>query len=510
MNSTNKLWTLLVTLFLACSTFVHATTLKLPTRDMVGPEAMPDTIAPITAPFEMSTPTLPHIPNKTFSCKLSKKGLQTQKIQAAIDRATEAGGGTVILPSGVWTTGRIILRSHVNLHLSEGCELHFSGDIKEYLPAVLTRDEGIDIYSLGACVYANGETDIALTGKGKIVGPSTDCEIYRTNSEKTRNIEIVVGNKPIEERIYDGSINPEVFLPKTFAPINCQNVLIESVTLEQGLFWNVVPQYCQNVIIRGVTVHSHGHGRTDGIDIDSSTDCLIEYCSLDCQDDCYTFKSGRGMDGVLKNRPTERVVVRYCLALRGVGGFVCGSETAGGMSDIYMHDCVFDGTERGFRFKTRRPRGGKSRNIFIERVRAKLLRDAVVSDMLGSVEWMGELAARTFDRPVDILTPEFRDITIHNVLIEQCRDMVRIDGIPESPLQNLYFGQSVVRCNRLGHIRDARNIYLDELDIITPDSVLILDNAPRTTISKVRDLSSQQPLEVQYEGYPSPYLIEIH
>ena len=95
---------------------------------------------------------------------------------------------------------------------------------------------------------------------------------------------------------------------------------IEGVTLDAGLYWNVVPQYCENVVIRGVTVRSHGHGRTDGVDVESSRNVLVEYCSLDCQDDNYTLKSGRGVDGVRVGIPTENVVIRKSLALRGGGG----------------------------------------------------------------------------------------------------------------------------------------------------------------------------------------------
>lgn len=153
---------------------------------------------------------------------------------------------------------------------------------------------------MGAFIYAHDAENIAVTGKGKIVGPSTDCEIYQVNREKALNIENVCrnGDMPLAERVFDGKQNGgAVFLPKTIAPINCKNVLIEGVTMEQGLYWNVVPQYCDGVIIRGVTVSSFGHGRTDGIDIESSRNVLVEYCSLDCQDDCYTMKSGRGKDG---------------------------------------------------------------------------------------------------------------------------------------------------------------------------------------------------------------------
>ena len=81
----------------------------------------------------------------------------------------------MVVPPGVWRTGRLILKSNVNLHLSEGAELRFSGNIIDYLPAVFTRDEGVELYSLGACLYADGQENIALTGKGKVVGPPTSA-----------------------------------------------------------------------------------------------------------------------------------------------------------------------------------------------------------------------------------------------------------------------------------------------------------------------------------------------
>lgn len=318
-------------------------------------------IAPIQAPFEMPQLQRPQIADRQATVAMSASKMNTQAIQQAIDKMAQQGGGTVVIPAGNWQTGRIELKSGINLHLSEGATLHFSGEIKDYLPVVFTRDEGIEIYSLGAFIYAHDAENIAITGRGRIVGPSTDCEIYQNNKEKALNIGVICqnGEMPLQDRVFDGVRNDgEVFLPKTIAPINCKNVLIEGITLDQGLYWNVVPQYCENVIIRGVTVRSFGHGRTDGIDIESSRNVLVEYCSLDCQDDTYTMKSGRGVDGVKIGRPTENVVVRHCLALRGAGGIVCGTEVAGGVNNVYCHDCVFDGTDQAFRFKSRRTRGG--------------------------------------------------------------------------------------------------------------------------------------------------------
>ncbi|MBQ9671436.1 MAG: hypothetical protein IJV34_01110 [Prevotella sp.] len=70
-----------------------------------------------------------------------------------------------------------------------------------------------------------------------------------------------LSTKPISERICDGQQGWPVLLPMMVAPVNCKNILIESITIDQGLFWNIVPQYCDNVIICGVTVNSAGHGQ---------------------------------------------------------------------------------------------------------------------------------------------------------------------------------------------------------------------------------------------------------
>lgn len=452
----------------------------IPTRHDVGPQAMPDTIAPVKGPFAMRQPRRPHFPDRKTLVALGKKGVNTNRIQLAIDEMSRAGGGTVEIPKGEWLTGRIELKSNVCLNIPEGATLRFSGDIKHYLPVVFTRDEGIDIYSLGAFIYANGAESIAVVGNGRIVGPSTDCEIYRNNRAKALNIEAICknGEMPLENRVFDGKRNDgEVFLPKTIAPINCKNVLIEGVTLEQGLYWNVVPQYCENVIVRGVTVRSYGHGRTDGIDVDSSKDVLVEYCSLDCQDDCYTMKSGRGVDGMLVAKPTENVVVRHCLALRGAGGIVCGTEVAGGVRNVYCHDCVFDGTDQAFRMKTLRPRGGGVENLFVERVRANVTGAAFYCDMLGSLKWGGDLARRygkvgkdtATEQEIAALrtkyTPRFNAVRIDNVDVEHCDVFISAIGLPESPLSDVRISNAKVRARRLSVMRDVENFRLESLDL---------------------------------------------
>jgi len=497
-----KLISLITTVVLFFSLTVQAQ----PTRQQVGPQAMPETIATIQAPFEMPQLQRPIFPQQKVVVKMAKKGLSTTQIQQAIDQMVNQGGGTVSIPAGDWLTGRIILRSNINLHLDKGCRLHFSGQIANYQPAVFTRDEGIEIYSLGAFIYANGERNIAITGEGEIIGPSTDCEIYKRNMANALDIEKLIGDNPLELRCYDGISTKEVFLPKTIAPINCTNVLIEGVTLTQGLYWNIVPQYCDSVIIRGVTVNSFGHGRTDGIDIDSSRGVLIEYCSLDCQDDCYTMKSGRGWDGLRVNRPTENVVVRHSLALRGAGGIVCGTEVAGFVRNIYCHDCVFDGTDQAFRVKSRRTRGGGIENYFVERIRANVLKSAFYCDLLGSKRWMGELANR-FPKPERTrFTPYFHDISVHDVIIENCRELISYKGQPELPVKNVFFGNAKVNCQHIGHVQDVTGFAMKDVAIHSEDSVLTLDGCSVVNIFGVNNITRQAPIKIVQTGERCSYV----
>ncbi len=477
-----------------------------PTADEVGPNAMPKDIAPVKAPFRTIDFSYPTFPDLIVKVKLRKGKMATKAIQEAIDAVAAKGGGTVAVPKGTWTTGRIELKSNVNLHLDEGCNLVFSGKIKDYQPAVFTRDEGIEIYSLGAFIYANNAENIALTGKGCITGPDISSEIYQRNQKYCLNIENIVGMKPVDQRRYDGLKTREVFLPKTFSPINCRKVLIEGVTLRQGLYWNVVPEYCDNVIIRGVTVESFGHGRTDGIDIESCSNVLIEYCSLDCQDDCYTMKSGRGWDGLRVGRPTENVVMRHCVAKRGGGGIVCGTEVAGGIKNIYVADCVFDGTDRAFRFKSRRRRGGGIDGVYVERVRASVVHSVLEVDLLGSVKWSGELAKRLPPQEITRFTPTFSNISIHDVDVECQGKLFSVQGLPERPVSNLFFGNAKARCKSIGSISDVKSFSLKDVLVHTADTAVTIDGCEKASFYGFNNADTGRPVKVEQEGMPSPYL----
>lgn len=468
-----------ISIFCACSPVQESQTVSIPTASEVGDECMPAEIAPVKAPFDMPQPAKPIFPDTVVQLSLNDApdDKQTTYINQQIDALSQAGGGTISLEPGVWRSGRIELKSNINLHLPHGVEIHFSGEIKDYLPAVFTRMEGTECISSGAFIYANNQENIALTGGGTLVSPGLDCEIAKTFWENNgaHKLKRITADMPIEERVFDGSSEEcTMYLPKTFSPINCKNILVEGIRVQGSLTWNITPIYCENVIIRGINVRSIGIPTGDGIDIESTKNVLIEYSTLANGDDCYTIKSGRSEDGLRVNIPSENIVIRHCLTKEGHGAITCGSETAAGIKNLYVHDCVFDGTERGIRFKTRRTRAGGGDSLFYERIRIINAKEAMRWDMLGSAFFMGELASRHPVPQVNRLTPHFRNIFMKDIIVENAEHFIRLSGIPESPAANILIENCDVTCNKLPQFTDVDGLTIRNSTITAQDSTSIL------------------------------------
>lgn len=480
---------------------------KLVTVADVGQDNLSDSIAKVKAPFSTILFSKPDFPTETLSITPSGQKDNTKQIQTAIDNLALKGGGTVVLSSDVWHSGRIELKTNINLHFEDGATLYFSGKVEDFRPAVFTRIEGIEVNSLGACIYANGANNIAITGKGRLIGPPKDSEI-RERILTTDVIDNVVNpNTPIKERVYDGTSQDWIFPPMFISPINCTNIYIEGISLENTAFWNIVPIYCDGVIIRGVKVNSIGIPRGDGIDIESSRNVLIEYCTLSCGDDCFTMKAGRGPDGIRVNRPTENVVVRYSLAEEGHGGITCGSETAGMIRNLYVHDCVFNNTGVGIRFKTRRPRGGGGENLTYERLRMNLRYTAFKWDMLGGTGSVGELANRLPEREVNELTPRYTNIHAKDLLIENCTHFVKVLGIPESPVNKLLLENIETNCTNFIFAHDIKNATFKNIILNGNDSIIQLTDSRNIRFDNIQFNTDKAPVKLVISGSKSDSIV---
>ncbi|MCA9257822.1 MAG: hypothetical protein KDA61_01425 [Planctomycetales bacterium] len=474
-----------------------------PQINQVGPAAMPARIAPIVAPFEMQQPRLPQFPTRETSivawgAAANQSELVTASIQRAIDETSTAGGGVVVVPAGDWNTGRIELKSGVNLRVEQGARLIFSGQIRDYLPAVPARYEGLDAMTPGGLIYAHQATQIAVTGGGQLVGPA-DGPLREARPGLSD--QLVDSTAPLEERIFDGQEGRHYFRPYFICLVECRQALIEGVSLTNGPMWNITPIYCEDVVVRGVTINSRGVVNGDGVNVESSRNVLVEYCQVDTGDDCFALKAGRNADGLRASRPVENVVFRFNRATGGFGGITCGSETAGGIRHVHVHDCVFENVRHAVYMKTRRPRGGGCEDVVIERVRFSAYNHAVFFDMIGSPLYVGELGRRLPKRELTPSTPYYRRITLRDLEGTCPRgDALKIKGIPESPAHDIEFLNCTIAGKGLVNLADVDRVLVSDCQLTADLPEVHLLDAANVSIRRCRIASSEFPPKIVTEG----------
>jgi len=423
----------------------------------VAPAAHPpaawggDPIAPIVAPFPMPQLARPAFPPHVVDIRAhgavaGGATKNTAAIAASIKACAEAGGGRVLVPAGQWLTGPVHLRSKIELHLAEGAELIFSDRFEDYLPVVLVRVGGVEVYNYSPFIYARDCTDVAITGPGKLNGNSRAWWDWKKKETKAF-FEMAARGVPVEKRVFG---TPEAAIRPNFVVfLNCRNVLWEGFTIGGGPNWTLHPVYCENLIIRRVHVLTDGPNN-DGIDPDSCRNVLVEHCVFDTGDDCLVIKSGYNEDGWRVARPTENVVMRWCTSKRGHGGLVIGSEMSGDVRNVYMHDCDFDGTDRAVRIKSRRDRGGVVEHVWAERLRVRNMQQDVV---IMNMDYTADRNAPIAKKP-----PVFRDIHIKDVTADGAPVAIRLTGLDDSPIENITFENMTIASTqgvKLSHVRNV-------------------------------------------------------
>ena len=358
-------------------------------------------------------------------------------INRAILECSQNGGGTVLVPKGNFYTGPLTLKSNVNLHLEDGATLKFLTDPNLYYPAVLTRWEGIDCYNARPLIYAYGETNIAITGKGIIDGQGSNeawwpmCGarhygwkegmIAQSQGGRQKLLTWAETSTPVYQRVLsleDG------MRPQLINLYGCNTILIEGVTLLNSPFWVIHPLFCESLIVRGVHIFNRGPNG-DGCDPESCKNVLIEDCLFDTGDDCIAIKSGRNGDGRKWKTPSENIIVRNCKMKNGHGGVVIGSEISGGYRNLFVEDCEMDSPEldRAIRIKTNTCRGGIVENVYVRNVTVGQCREAVLKINL----------LYESDEPCDrSFPPVVRNVFLRNVTSKGSDYGVLINGLPNA------------------------------------------------------------------------------
>ncbi len=413
----------------------------------------------------------PHFPNREFlATDFGAKGDgvsdNSQAFAAAIAQCHQLGGGRVRVSKGQFLTGPIHLLSNVNLHLDDGCILLFSTKVENYLPAVFTRWEGMELMGLSPLIYAFEQENIAITGKGTLDGQANERNWWPwkggatwgkngiANQDKARAqlVEDIENNRPVNERIY---ANGAQLRPPFIQFYRCKNVLIADLTITHSPFWLINPVLCDNVTVRGVTCVSLGPN-SDGCNPESCKNVVIENCFFDTGDDCIAIKSGRNADGRRINIPSENIVIRGCEMRNGHGGVVIGSEISGSAHNIFVENCKMDSPEleRGIRIKTNSVRGGTIENIYFKDIKIGDVETAIVIDFAYE-----EGDAGTF-------TPTVRNIEIRNLHCENAKQIFNINGYERSPISQLHIiNADFIQAASIGVIKNTHDFITENVTI---------------------------------------------
>ena len=356
----------------------------------------------------------------------------TTVIARAIEACAAAGGGRVVIPAGEFLTGPIHLRSGVNLHLETNAVLKFSTDPKAYLPAVLTRFEGMECYNYSPLIFAFGQTNVAVTGEGTLDGQADDSNWLAWKGQKG----VTNGTQRAARARLDKMNNDQVpvikrhfgtgdFLRPNFIQFHCcRNVLIEGVKIRRSPMWEIHPLLCTNVTVRGVDILSHG-ANNDGCDPESCCDVLIEKCVFDTGDDCIAIKSGRNADGRRVGVPSQNIIIRDCTMRDGHGGTAIGSEISGGCRNVFVENCQMDSPELtcALRLKSNAMRGGVLENIFMRNVNVGLVKDSVLQ-----IDFLYEEGAKGEQKPVA------RNVVMENMQVAQTPRVLNVKGFPAASI----------------------------------------------------------------------------
>jgi polygalacturonase len=384
----------------------------------------------------------------------------TKALQALIDKTAAAGGGTIVVPKGVFLTGALFFKQGVNLSIEKDGVLKGSIDPQEY-PQVKTRWEGIEREWTSALLNFTDMNGVQFDGEGTVDGSGDQWQqrsgFRRPPGQAGQAGQAGQPGAPGAERPAPPP-GPRVGRPRLICFTNCKRVRVANLKFHNQAVWCLHILYSEDVLVDAVNITAdHNIPSSDGIDIDSSRRVRVNNVDIDVNDDCITIKSGKDEDGLRVNRPAEEIVIENSRLHYGHGGVAMGSETSGGIRNVEVRKCVFDSDNWApIRFKTQPSRGGVVENI--------TYRDLVLDHVRQAFEFNMEWRMVPPIAPPAKVLPVVRNVIIRNVS-GTANNVGFMHGLADSPIQGVKFENCKISAQRGFVMEHARKVDLSGLAI---------------------------------------------
>ena len=406
------------------------------------------------------------------------KAMNTVAIQKAVDACASAGGGRVVVPAGTFVSGPIFLKSNIEFHLVAGAVLRASRIIDEY-PLLDVKGHGyhIDRWWHASLLTGTHLENVSITGKGVLDGQG-DAWWKPLDAGQLTNIR-----------------------PMVFFLFDCERVRIDGVKIIDSPSWTTVSILCRNTTFHDVTVQNpwKPYHNCDGINFVSCSNVRVSNCSIDTGDDGITLKSlpdfgmvsgpkpinGEWKPDYSKPRiPCENFMIDNCLVQHGHSGVGIWAEVIGGMQNIAVSNCVFDGTRVGIKINRWPHPGGFVRNVRVNNI------------VMRRVEAVFEVSSY-FDPkaiapgPDADASPEMSNIHFSNITATQARIACESRGFPKMPVRDISFSHIRIQADKGFEFENGENVLFDDVTVDCPGPAVIAKNVHNLEIRRL-DVASPQ------------------
>jgi polygalacturonase len=434
-----------------------------------------------------------------YGARTDGSASSTEAFRRAIEAAQKAGGGTVYVPAGNFSTGPIQMVSNLTLFFDAGAIVRFPATA---LPLTPGRQQGIETPTPIPLIGGHGLENVTVMGRGVLTTNNADW--MRLHARALRSVadagsanganwehllQALEAQKPISDEEYRAAASE--LRPSFVRFMNSKNIRIDGLRFIGSSMWTIHLLYSENAVIENLVIETYPGVHADGIVVDSSRFVKLANNYIDAGDDGLVIKSGKDRDGLRVNRPTENVTITNCTVHHAQSALAIGSETSGSVRNIVANNITVKDTVNGIHLKSRRGRGGVVENIRFDNWTMENVGQAItISDagyqMEGEAPDPGAGAATE-------RTPSFRNIAISHVTINGARGLIDVSGIPEMPTASVRISD-VIGTGRRG----LTGSYTDDLELHNVQ--LNVDAGPafqmtHATNLELDDVSTRKPIQ---------------